>query len=180
MAQYSLEKMTTAFYTDYIIVDSAGMKLALPYEVQRALNSPQMISFIGGKYLYFNDADTVFEYDVINRTKREILRVSGDPEYLFGPAWSTDSSQFLTLAVNLNNNDNALYENSLYLIRTDGSLPPKKLQCSVNFWPDETCHSTPGEDFYFIDNETIAYKTNVKCSENPGKIIVVKTSLFQY
>jgi len=178
--QVSLEKVATPFYTDYIVIDTSGMKISLPYEIQKALFSPRFVSLCDSNYLYFSDADTVFEYDIRHRSKRELLRVSNGPHTLCGIAWSPDSSLAMILSIDFSMYETGSLENYLYLIAIDGSFPPKKYRCAVNFYFRDAVESLPGRDFYFIDNQTIGYKTHLESDVNPGKSMVVKTSEFKY
>ncbi len=179
-AQFFLEKVATEFYTDYIVTDTSGWKIALPNEVQKCLYSPRFVSLLDSNYLYYSEADTVFEYDIQHRSKREILIAKHGPHTLCGIAWSPDSSLALILSITPTETERSQINNTLYLITINGSLPPKKINAPVNFYFENEFESKPGRDFYFIDKSTIAYKTHLESYTDPGKIITVKISDFHY
>ncbi|HCB63292.1 MAG: hypothetical protein A2W93_11025 [Bacteroidetes bacterium GWF2_43_63] len=179
-AQFFLEKVATSFYTDYIITDTAGMKISLPHEVQKCLFTPRFVSLCDNNYLYYSDADTVFEYDIAHRSKREILTVKNGPNTLCGIAWSPDSSQALVLSLKPVEGADIPLVNTLHLITIDGSLPPKKISCPVNYFLAKEVESFPGRDFYFSDNNTVVYKTHLESYTSPGKMVTVNISDFRY
>ncbi|MPM20403.1 hypothetical protein SDC9_66833 [bioreactor metagenome] len=156
------------------------MKVSLPYEIQKCLFSPRFVSLIDSNYLYYSDADTVFEFDVRHRSKREVLVVRNGPNALCGIAWSPDSSMALILSIAPNQIADFASENTLYLITIDGSLPPRKYTAPVNFFFIKECESAPGRDFYFVDNSTIVYKKHLESYSDPGKLITVKIGAFRY
>lgn len=179
-AQFFIEKVATTFYTDYIITDTSGMKISLPHEVQKCLFSPRFVSLCDSNYLYYSDADTVFEYDILHRTKREILIVKNGPNTLCGIAWSPDSSMALIMSLKPVEAEDVSIVNTLHLITIDGSRPPKKIACPVNYFLAKEYESFPGRDFYFIDNNTVMYKTHLESYTSPGKMVSVKISEFRY
>jgi len=179
-AQFFLEKVATEFYTDYIITDTSGWKISLPNEVQKCLFTPRFVALLDSNYLYYSDVDTVFEYDIQHRSKREILVAKHGPHALCGIAWSPDSSQALILSIAPNEAERSQLNSTLYLITISGSLPPRKISAPVNFYFLETFESKPGRDFYFTDKNTIVYKTHLDSFTDPGKMITVKISDFHY
>lgn len=179
-AQFFLEKVATSFYTDYIVTDTSGMKISLPYEVQKCLFSPRFVSLCDSNFLYYSDADTVFEYDISHRSKREILIVRNGPHTLCGIAWSPDSSLALVLSITPSDAENNSCDGLLFLITADGSLPPRKLKAPVNYFVIKECESIPGRDFYFIDDNTVVYKKHLESLTDPGKMVTVNISEFRY
>jgi len=179
-AQFFLEKVSTTFYTDYIVTDTSGMKISLPHEVQKCLFSPRLISLNDSNYLYYSDADTVFEYDIQHRSKREILIAHNGPNTLCGIAWSPDSSLALILSIKPVEAGVDPLISTLYLVRIDGATPPKKYACPVNYFLAKEYESYPGKDFYFHDNKTIVFKTHLESLTDPGKMVTVNISEFRY
>ncbi len=178
-AQYTLNSNATAFYSEYFVTDTSGEVVLLPRDVQDALFAPQILTLIHGKNLIYCRTDTLFEYYIDKRSKREMLLAMPGTGCMCGLAWSPDSTHVLVLGINIENSTIGDYNNFLYLVDITGSTPPRKIIKPVNFFIPNGCQSIPGQDFYFVDNETIAYKVHLEMKEEGGTIKTVRIVEFR-
>ncbi len=178
-AQYALDNVGSSFFTEYRVVDDSGKVVDLPEMIKEALFMPQIAEIHNKSMLYFNHRDTLFEYNIENRTIREMLRPVSGTGCICGLAWSPDSNYVLVLAINTETASAGDIHQYLYLVHVNGSRPPSKALLPVNFTIPGLCDAKAGKDFYFIDNTTVCYKIHLSSASDGGKLKSVSVSLFK-
>lgn len=154
-----VEKDSYASCTTYEVRDTNNKTVLLPAKFNEVLDCPAMIN-INDNILTF-ELNGVRQYNLDTGKEHLLFHNYDDIDGCSGPAWSEDNTKVMFVVINqqMKHNYTAMCRIIVLTLNEDGSVAGKqKFDRNVNFSCGSICSSFPGEDFYFIDNNTIAYR----------------------
>ncbi len=146
-------------------------KVELPEKITEALECPPWVD-IQGNYLTILSGLEIIMYNFENQEVKSLFKIYDDIDGISAPEWSKDKTKIMFVIINQNLNHGYKEFARIIVLSFDDEYKIKdkeKFDRPVNFFCGSICTSMPGEDFYFIDNQTIEYKRHNEIEENPGK-----------
>ncbi len=162
----------------YGIADNAGNAINLPQDVGKYLDCPPVISIYNSLLCYLNyDSLAIQIFDIENSNTHTLFTVYPDIDGISNPAWSPCGTKLCFVIIN----QQQLYGYTsicrLIVVTLNENyevMNKQKFDRPVNFICGSICSSLSGDDFKFIDNNTIQYRRNINISERPGEYDLIR------
>ncbi|MCK9612224.1 MAG: hypothetical protein PHR81_08035 [Bacteroidales bacterium] len=165
-----IETDSYASCADYALYDSNNIKVNLPENFQEAMKCPFLLNIHEG-IITFAENNKIKQYFIPSKKEISILEYYSDIDGICGPEWSPDNKKIMFIIIN-QEHKHGYKEMCRIIVITRGSdgLPAekKKFDLTINFECGSICTSSSGEDFCFVDNETIEYKRYTEIQKGPG------------
>jgi hypothetical protein len=160
-----LPELSEASCFFYAVYDEAGSQMTLPDSVaESALECPAVLPSLdpAGEFLLYYDLETnTFRQYVFGAQQSDVLWAIASPTTLAGAApwvWSVDGKLAATVLIDWENHP--LVTEFLVLDFTNPqSVATKLVSAKINLVCGGSCGSTPNEDYWWVDAETLGYQT---------------------
>lgn len=141
------------WYTTYVFLDEKGER----YPVQAGT-----VNQAGTGWVYMEE-NTIFTYDIVSGESQELMSVLDTTDGV-SFEWNPDDSKLAIVVVNQNDETyRETHGSKLFMFSFDAEgkmLKKDRYLFKIKYGCHSAgCDSSPGEDFYFVDEDTLIYYT---------------------
>jgi len=178
--------LTNSFSQEYRIIQTKEyascadyaiyQKVALPEIIFNALECPPWVD-IQDNLLTVVFGNDVLMYNFQTKIYSTLFTMFDEMDGMSAPAWSPDKKKQMFVIINQQRKHGYEAFARIIVLSFDEKyevISKEKFDRPVNFYCASICTSTPNEDFYFIDNNTIGYKRHENIEERPAEKETIK------